>query len=134
MSSIPIVTPQKQTARPSATCVGSFRHSIRHSLLPGVEGSIATIFLEISPSVLGPEKPPRELEGAARLVEGPGSLSPALMDGCRDRNRSSIANVPYCRIADALSDHADLDISVVNQPRLLRCVGIAAAGQGGHAP
>ena len=82
-----------------------------------VEGSIATIFLEIGLSVLGPEKPPRELEGAARLVEGPGGASHLLR--WMAAGIETAAPLPTCRtgrIADALSDHADLDISVVNQP------------------
>jgi hypothetical protein len=82
-----------------------------------VEGSIATIFLEIGLSVLGPEKPPRELEGAARLVEGPGGASHLLR--WMAAGIETAAPLPTCRtgrIADALSDHADLDISVINQP------------------
>jgi hypothetical protein len=73
-------------------------------------GSIATIFLEIGLSVLGPEKPPRELEGAARLVEGPGGASRLLR--WMAAGIETAAPLPTCRtgrIADALSDHADLE-------------------------
>jgi hypothetical protein len=50
-----------------------------HSLLPGVEGTIATILLKVGLSAVGEKDTPRSLEGATRLVETLGDAAGSQM-------------------------------------------------------
>ena len=65
--------PQKQMARPSATCVGSLRAGFQHGFLPGVERAVATVLFEIGLSAFGEKIAPCDLESTTGLVEGLGA-------------------------------------------------------------
>ena len=86
----------------------------------GVEGTIATILLEIGLGAVGEKDTPRSPESATRLVEALGKSACSL---CQITARVEAAAPLPARcavwIADALRDHADPHIAVMDQPGLL---------------
>src|SRR5215471_10964909 len=95
-----------------------------------MERTIATINLEVDLRALGQKDMTRSFEGAARQVEGLGDAASVV---CRIAARIEAASpLPARRadrITDALRDHADPHITILDQPGLLLGVGVATAGK-----
>jgi hypothetical protein len=93
-----------------------------------MERTIATIVREVDFRALG-QKIRHAASNAARLVEAPGNAAGALCQIAAEIEASG--PLPAGRavgIADALRDHADPHVSVMDQPGLCLGIGVTAAG------
>src|SRR5215831_3635285 len=127
ISAMPIAAPQKHTARPSATCVGSLS---RPPTWPASRHG--THDRDDSPRSRLPCAWPRRYATQSRRQRVPGrrsrpSRERALTDRCRDRSRTPTARCAV-GIADALRNHADPHITLMDQPGLLLGVGVRRRG------
>jgi hypothetical protein len=135
MSAIPIAAPQKQVDRPSATCVGNLQPASHIARFPLIECAVAPVCCEIGLRELGEQPLPRHVEGGAGRVErlgGRAGTQAAIRRGIEANTPTPLVLVG--RHASALADVADTYVVVIDQPSLLTGVGVATAGEGGHAP
>jgi hypothetical protein len=129
-----VYDPDRRAAKAARPTVGNLCRQLEagvpHGALPAIVRPIAPVLLEVLFGAVRQKNALGSLERRARglkAIRDPVGAFTGMAAGIEAAGPLLLRRVR--RVADALGDHADLNVTVKDQPSLLRCLGITAASQ-----